>query len=96
MKTLKSFYRNVRPWGWWKPVFLELKKEDQSIEENNDFWLDMFNCLVGIVWQSSMILIPIFLVFRDYPKTIWVLIIFIMTSIILKFTWLNRVNKIIA
>ena len=94
MATLKSFYFNVRPWGWWKPVYLELKKEDQHIELNNDFWLDMFNCLIGIVWQSSMILMPIFLIFRDYPKTIWVTIVFAITSLILKFSWLDKVRKI--
>lgn len=94
IKTLKSFYHNVRPWGWWKPVYEELIKEDHNFEKNNDFWLDMFNCLIGIIWQSAMILMPIFLLFRDYPKTIWVAVIFVITSIILKFTWLDRVRKI--
>ena len=94
MVTLKSFYKNVRPWGWWDPVYKELKGEDSSFTKNNDFWLDMFNVVIGIIWQSSMILLPIYFVFRDYPKTGIVFVVFAVTSLILKFTWLDRVRKI--
>lgn len=94
MKTLKSFYFNVKPWGWWKPVYLELKSEDQKFEKNNEFIMDMFNCFIGILWQSSMILMPIYLIFRDYEKTGIALLAFIISSFILKFTWLDRVRKI--
>jgi len=94
MQTLKSFYKSVRPWGWWQPVYQELIKEDESIQKNTDFWKDMLNCVIGIVWQSSMIVLPIYFVIRDYPKTIIALTVFIITSIILKFTWLDAVRKI--
>ncbi|MCL6218690.1 sodium:solute symporter family protein [Zunongwangia pacifica] len=92
MATLKSFYTNVHPWGWWKPVRDYYSEE--RIEKNNEFWLDMFNCIIGIVWQSSMILLPIFLVVRDYSKTWTTLAVFLLTSLILKFTWLDRVKKL--
>jgi len=94
MVTLKSFYKNVRPWGWWEPVYKELKEEDSSFSKNNNFWLDMFNVFIGIIWQSSMILLPIYFVFRDYPKTGIVFLVFAVTSLILKFTWLDRVRRI--
>ncbi|MDC6366781.1 MULTISPECIES: sodium:solute symporter family protein [Flavobacteriaceae] len=94
MEVLKSFYKNVKPWGWWKPVYSKIKEEDNSFEHNNDFWLDMLNCGIGIVWQSSMILMPIYLLVRDYPRTIYALIVFLITTIILKYTWLDRVKKI--
>ena len=94
MEVLKSFYKNVRPWGFWKPVLNELKKDDITAEKNSDFWLDMGNCAIGIIWQSSMIVLPIYLMIRDYPKTLIALAIFIITSIILKFIWLDRVRKI--
>lgn len=93
-EVLKSFYKNVNPWGWWKPVSDEIKKEDATFQKNNDFWWDMMNCAIGIIWQSSMILLPIYLVIRDYPKTLISLMVFIITSIILKYTWLNKVQKI--
>ncbi|GEL12054.1 Na+/proline symporter [Flavobacterium glycines] len=94
MEVLKSFYTNVRPWGWWKPVYQLLKKEDQQFEKNNDFIMDMFNCLVGIVWQSSMIVLPVYFIIRDYPKTIVSLVVFLVTTVILKYTWLDKVRKI--
>ena len=94
MEVLRSFYTNVRPWGWWNPVYKTLKIEDQSFEKNNDFWKDMLNCVIGIVWQSSMILLPIFFIIRDYPKATAALIVFLVTTTILKFTWLDKVRKI--
>ncbi|MGY5354083.1 sodium:solute symporter family protein [Wenyingzhuangia sp. IMCC45467] len=94
INVLKSFYTNVRPWGWWKPVYKELKNENTNFEKNKDFAKDMFNCTIGIIWQSSMIVLPIFLLIRDYPKTYVSLAVFIITSIILKYTWLNGVKKI--
>ena len=94
MKTLKSFYKTVRPWGWWGPVYKELLKEESTLKKNTDFWYDMFNCAIGIVWQSSMIVMPIYFVIRDYPKGLIALVVFAMTTLILKFTWLDKVNKI--
>ncbi|WP_299557291.1 sodium:solute symporter family protein [Seonamhaeicola sp.] len=94
MTVLKSFYKDVRPWGWWHTIYKELKKEDPSITKNHAFWKDMMNCVIGIIWQSSMIVLPIYFVIRDYNKAIIALILFIITSIILKFTWLDKVNKI--
>jgi len=94
MEVLKSFYSNVRPWGFWTPVYKQLKAEDQSFQKNNDFYLDMMNCVIGIVWQSSMILLPIYFIIRDYPKALVALAVFLVTTTVLKFTWLDRVRKI--
>ncbi|MEN2488767.1 sodium:solute symporter family protein [Flavobacterium sp. B11] len=94
MEVLKSFYSNVRPWGFWTPVYKQLKAEDQSFKKNNDFYLDMMNCVIGIVWQSSMILLPIYFIIRDYPKAGVALVVFLVTTTVLKFTWLDRVRKI--
>ncbi len=94
METLKSFYKNVKPWGWWDPVYREIVKEDPEFTKNNDFWLDMFNVSIGIIWQSSMILLPIYFIFRDYPKTGIVLGVFLITSWILKKSWLDKVKQI--
>lgn len=93
METLKSFYYNVRPWGFWKPVYKALRAEDKQVAPNNDFISDMLNCAVGIIWQSSMILLPIYFMIRDYPKTWIAFVIFAITSVILKFTWLDKVKK---
>ncbi|MBI6115503.1 sodium:solute symporter family protein [Salegentibacter maritimus] len=93
MDTLKSFYKNVRPWGLWKPVLKELQAENVKIKGNKDFGIDMLNCLVGIIWQSTMILMPIFFVVRDYPKMGASFLVFLLSSLILKFTWLDKIRK---
>lgn len=93
METLKQFYFNVRPWGFWKPVYNQLKLEDETVTKNNDFKSDMANCIIGIIWQSSMILLPVFFLIRSYPKALIALVVFIVTTIILKFTWLDKVKK---
>ena len=94
MDTLKSFYKNVHPWGFWGTVCKELQKEDPSFKKNDEFWKDMGNSLIGIIWQSSMIVLPIYFIVRDYPKAIISLIVFLITSFILKYTWLDKVKKI--
>ena len=94
LKTLKEFYTNVRPWGWWHPVYKALKAEDSTFKKNTDFSKDMLNCIIGIIWQSSMILLPVYFMIRDYTKTLLILLIFIMTSVILKFTWLDKIRKL--
>ena len=54
----------------------------------------MLNCAIGIVWQSSMIVLPIYFVIRDYPKALITLVVFAITSIILKFTWFDKVKNL--
>ncbi|ATA74454.1 sodium:solute symporter family protein [Capnocytophaga sp. H2931] len=93
MSVLVNFYKNIRPWGLWHPVYVQLKQEDSTAVKNTDFWKDMGNCVIGIVWQSSQILIPIFLLIRDYPKMWWSIAVFALTTAILKFTWLDVVKK---
>ncbi|ATA89343.1 sodium:solute symporter [Capnocytophaga stomatis] len=93
MSVLVNFYKNIRPWGWWHPVYLQLRKEDSTASKNHNFWKDMGNCVIGIVWQSSQILIPIFLLIRDYPKMWWSIGVFAVTTLVLKFTWLDVVRK---
>lgn len=91
--TLEKFYTNVRPWGFWSPIYERIKAKDNSFTRNTDFGMDMLNCAIGIVWQSSMILLPIYLMIRDYPKMLISLFVFIITTVILKYTWLNKVKN---
>jgi Na+/proline symporter len=94
MAVLKDFYGSVRPWGFWKPVAQALRAENPDFKENKGFWNDMMNCGIGMIWQSSMIVLPIYLLIRDYPK-MWIsLTVFLITTIILKYTWLDKTRKI--
>jgi len=94
METLKSFYKTVHPWGWWKPVCEEIQKEEPSFSKNKSFWYDMGNSVIGVIWQSSMIVLPIYFIIRDYPKGFIALAVFLITSTILKFTWYDKIKNL--
>jgi Na+/proline symporter len=91
-ETLKNFYKNVRPWGFWKPVYKMVVQEDPSFEANKDFKRDMFNVVIGIVWQSSLVAFPVFLVLREWTPFFIAITIIAITSVILKFTWWNKLK----
>ncbi|WP_372757515.1 hypothetical protein [Mariniflexile sp.] len=51
------------------------------------------NCMVFILWQSSAILLPVYALMGDNLKTSIALFVFLVASIVLKFTWLDKVKK---
>lgn len=90
--VLKHFYKTVRPWGFWKPVCQAVIKDDPSFKPNGCFVRDMVNVGVGIVWQFSLALIPIYLVIREYRNLIITLIVTIITSIFLHYNWFKKLE----
>ncbi len=91
--VLKSFYRRVRPWGFWGPILEKVRREDPTFEPNRDFGRDMFNIVVGICWQTSLVAIPVFLVIRKFNAVLIALGIVAVTSLILKFTWYDNLDR---
>ncbi len=90
--VLKSFYTNVRPWGFWGPIYRKCRSEDPGFEMNKDFKRDMFNIGVGLVWQTSLVTAPIYLVIQHW-KEMWAsVLVCATTSIILKFTWYDKLG----
>ncbi|MCI0523282.1 MAG: sodium:solute symporter, partial [Bacteroidales bacterium] len=91
-ETLMKFYKTVRPWGFWKPVHQKVVDADPSFEGNRDFLKDMFNIVIGIAWQLSLMVFPIFLVLREWTPFLISTGIMIVTSVILKFNWWNKLK----
>jgi Na+/proline symporter len=91
--VLKSFYRTVRPWGFWKPILGKCRAETPELLPNQDCFRDWFNVLVGIVWQIAMVATPIYLVLRQWGR-VWIWLgVFGLLSLVLKFTWYDRLPK---
>ncbi|HLZ53858.1 MAG TPA: hypothetical protein VKS19_05210, partial [Verrucomicrobiae bacterium] len=88
--VLKDFYRRVRPWGFWGPVHAKVVKEDPGFQRNTDFFRDMFNIVIGTIWQTCFIVLAMFLVTRHFHNAIIALVALVITSIILKFNWYDR------
>ena len=86
-EVLKTFYRNVRPWGFWKPIFEELAAENPAFRKNGNFGRDMFNVLVGTIAQTTLVIIPIYLIFRQTVPMLWALAILAVCLLLLKKFW---------
>ncbi|RNI29995.1 sodium:solute symporter [Rufibacter immobilis] len=92
-ETLKSFYRTIRPWGFWGPVAELVQAEDPSFVPNKNFWLDMFNVVVGVTAQMSLTLLPIYLVLGMYTELTVVAVILLVCGLILKKTWWDKLPE---
>lgn len=92
--VLMKFYVTVRPWGLWKPVHEKVKARFPEFNPNLGFKRDMFNVVIGIAWQTSLLAAPIYLVIHEYTYFAITLGVTAVTSIILKFTWWNKLDEI--
>ena len=92
-ETLKHFYSNVKPWGFWKPIREKVIAEDPNFKENNNFKKDLFNTTVGVVWQTVIVILPMFIVFHEFVYASITFIIVAATSWILKKTWWDKLYE---
>lgn len=91
--SLQVFYKRTNPWGFWKPVARQVQATDPSFQPNRNFRRDMTNVLVGICWQMSMIVIPLFALFREWPQLLISLAVFAGASCWLKFRWYDKMPE---
>jgi len=89
-EVLIDFYRRVRPWGFWGPILKKVLAEDPGFKRNTDFFRDMFNIAVGIVWQVSLVALPLYVVIQEFDRVAMALGAILATSLILKFTWYDH------
>ncbi len=91
-EILMKFYVQVHPWGFWKPILKKVQAVYPDFEPNKNFKRDATNVLVGIIWQASLIALPIFIVIKEFTSSAIVGVITIVTSVILKFNWWNKLD----
>jgi Na+/proline symporter len=93
MAVLKSFYRNVRPWGFWKPVHQQVIMEDPSFTGNKNFRRNSFNIILGIIGQLCLTLLPMYIIlWLKGPLLITVVLLAIIIGVMKK-TWWDRLNE---
>ena len=93
-EVLKDFYRRVRPWGFWGPVLRKVQQEDPSFQRNKDFFRDMFNIAVGMVWQVALVVLPMYIVTWRLGRAAITFGVVAVTSLILKFTWYDHLKDL--
>ena len=91
--TLKKFYKNVRPWGFWGPIRAKVMQEDSTFQPNGDFGRDCINVAVGIVWQMTLVMLPIYIVLREWNWVGGIFVLLAATSTFLKFNWYDKLEK---
>ena len=91
-KILMDFYSNVRPWGFWKPIIKKIKAENPEFKHNTQFSRDMFNSLIGIIWQMGLTVAPIFMVIREFTNMWIALVLVAITTFILKINWYDKLE----
>lgn len=91
--TLVSFYKTVKPWGFWGPIKEKVMQEDSTFIPNNQFGLDMFNVVLGIIAQCCLTILPMYIVL--WMKLPLLITILILTAIvfILKKTWWDKLEN---
>ena len=91
-ETLTTFYKTVKPWGFWKPIHTMVVESDPTFEPNKRFTLDMFNVVVGMIAQTCLTLLPIYIVLWLKTPLIITVAILAFTVVILKRTWWNKLE----
>ncbi len=92
IEVLKNFYKNVRPWGFWKPIHKLVVAEHPDFKENKNFWRDMLNVVLGIIGQTALVALPIYLVVKQYTPMLITLVISAICILIMKKTWWDKLS----
>jgi len=89
-EILKDFYKTVRPWGFWKPILEKIKAEDTGFEPDTDCSRHWFNVTVGIIWQVTLVTLPVYIVIQNPRGIVGTLAVLLATTIILKKSWFDH------
>jgi hypothetical protein len=91
-EILMKFYRQVRPWGFWKPVHEKVVQADPTFKSDANFKRDMFNIFIGIIWQTSLVVLPLYIVIREKKSMFEAITVLVITSLILRKTWWSKIT----
>jgi Na+/proline symporter len=92
-RVLIEFYKNVKPWGFWKPIREKILKKDPGFIHNKNFKRDMFNVFIGIIAQTGLVILPIYVVLMNKNSIIISALVVVVSIIILKKTWWDKLPE---
>ncbi len=92
-ETLKTFYRTVRPWGFWGPIRREVEAENPGFKRNTNFKRDMVNIVVGTIWQTALVALPVYFVLMRWMPVAITAVIVAVTMIFLKKNWYDKLEN---
>jgi SSS family solute:Na+ symporter len=90
--VLISFYKQVRPWGYWGPVLRKVQVEDPAFQPNHNLGWDTLNVGLAMVWQMTLVTMPLYMVLKN-GRGFWIsAVLFAVLSWVLKKTWRDRLE----
>jgi Na+/proline symporter len=89
-EILKDFYMTVRPWGFWKPILEKIKAENPGFEPDTGCARHWFNVTVGIIWQVTLVALPVYIVIQNPRGIAGTLAVLVATTLILKKSWFDH------
>lgn len=90
--VLHNFYKDVRPWGFWKPIHEELLHIDPTVEKNKNFKKNMFNVFLGISGQLLLTLFPMYLILSKWFALGIVTGLLFIIVLVMKETWWKKLT----
>jgi SSS family solute:Na+ symporter len=91
--VLRNFYKTVKPWGFWKPIYEKVVLENPDFQKNNNCVRDWTNIITGLIWQISLVVTPLYLVLKDKVGIGLGFACIIVCTLLLKKNWYNLLDK---
>jgi solute:Na+ symporter, SSS family len=92
-RVLMDFYRNVRPWGFWKPIYEKVVAEDPGFVKNRDFGRDMLNIVIATFAQTLLVLLPFYIILGRYKSLGIALFALLVSGLLLKKLWYDNMDR---
>ena len=91
--VLESFYTTVKPWGFWGPVEAAVLVDDPEFKTGASAVRDLSNVAVGIIWQTSLVVAPVYLIIREWYAMGFAVALAVATSYWLKTRWYDQMTN---
>lgn len=91
--VLVSFYKTVRPWGFWSPVQKKVMQDDPTFIPNRNFKVNTFNVFLGIIGQLCLTILPMYIVLWLKGPLLITVVLLLIICLILKKTWWDKLNE---
>lgn len=91
-EVLDHYYKQTNPWGIWGPVKERVAAAYPDFRPNCNFKRDVLNVGIGIVWQITLVTLPVYLVLMEWTPFVVSLALMLLTSWILKKNWYDKLG----
>ncbi|MEN9335147.1 MAG: hypothetical protein RLZZ500_134 [Bacteroidota bacterium] len=91
-ETLIKFYKDVRPWGYWKPIHDEIAATEPDFESNKNFSINLLNVGLGIAGQILLTLLPMYFILSQWKSLFLVMALLLIIVVVMRKTWWKRLT----